>query len=115
MHIIWVLKLECILQLNATEFTDGADFIAGRYNATFTPGATTATTSIPITADSIYEPNAESFYLRLYIDGAGYQLGLYKEDISKATVFIVGNIVHSLMYLLDNELYIFLLTYSVTK
>ena len=73
-------------------FTDGADFTPGRYNATFTVGATTATISIAITDDNIYEPNVEQFNLRLYIDGAGYQLGLYKGNISKATVSILGNI-----------------------
>lgn len=72
---------------------DGADFTSGRYNATFAAGATTATTIIPIINDTIYEPNDEQFTLRLYIDGTGYQLGLYKGGISKATVSILGNII----------------------
>jgi len=65
----------------------GADFTAGRYTATFTSGATTATTSIPIVADDIDEPT-EQFSLRLYIDGDGYGRGLQKGGVAEVTVNI---------------------------
>jgi len=68
----------------------GADFITGRYTATFTSGATTATASIPIVADDIDEPT-EQFNLRLYIDGAGYGMGLQKGNIATATVSILSS------------------------
>ena len=65
----------------------GTDFTPGRYTATFTSGATTATASIPIVADDIDEPT-EQFSLRLYIDGDGYGMGLKKGNIATATVSI---------------------------
>ena len=64
-----------------------ADFTPGRYTATFTSGATTATASIPIVADDIDEPT-EQFSLRLYIDSVGYGMGLQRGNITKATAFI---------------------------
>ncbi|XP_065909246.1 uncharacterized protein [Dysidea avara] len=57
--------------------TAGTDFIPGQYTATFLSGSTAATASIPIVADDIDEPT-EEFSLRLYIDGAGYGMGLQK-------------------------------------
>ena len=69
-------------------FVAGADFTPGQYTATFTSGATTATASIPIVADDINEPT-EQFSLRLYIDGAGYGMGLQKGIIATATVSIL--------------------------
>ena len=66
----------------------GEDFIPGRYNATFTPGVTTATTSIPIITDNISENIGEQFCLRFYIDGTGYGLGLQKGCNTTATVTI---------------------------
>ena len=66
----------------------GADFTAGRYTATFTSGATTATTSIRIVADDIDEPT-EQFILRLYIDGNEYGRGLQKGGVAVATVNIM--------------------------
>jgi len=69
-------------------YVAGADFIPGRYTATFTSGATTATASIPIVTDDINEPT-EQFSLRLYIDGAGYGMGLQKGNIAVATVSIL--------------------------
>ena len=89
MHYPLILLIEFNTYITCC-FTDGADFVSGRYNATFTAGATTATISIVIIDDNIYEPDVEQFNLRLYIDGAGYQLGLYKGNISKATVSILG-------------------------
>ena len=92
-------QINCILlQCTLFCFTDGHDFISGRYNATFAPGATTATVNIPIVDDTIDEPNNETFNLRLYIDGAGYQLGLYKGDTSKATVSILGILNHKCLH-----------------
>ena len=66
----------------------GADFTAGRYTATFTSGANTATANIPIVADDIDEPT-EQFSLRLYIDGDGYGVGVQKGNAAKAVVNIV--------------------------
>jgi len=66
----------------------GLDFTPGRYTATFTSGATTATASIPIIVDNIDEPT-EQFSLRLYIDGAGYGMGLQKGNIATATAIIM--------------------------
>jgi len=66
----------------------GLDFTAGRYTATFTSGATTATANVPIVADDIDEPS-EQFSLRLYIDGAGYGIGLQKGNIATATAIIM--------------------------
>ena len=68
----------------------GADFITGRYTATFTSGATTATASIPIVADDIDEPT-EQFSLRLYIDGAGYGMGLQKGNVAEVVVTIISS------------------------
>jgi len=70
----------------------GADFTAGRYTATFTSGATTATASIPIIADDIDEPT-EQFSLRLYIDGDGYDRGLKKGTVS-TTIVTIGMYIH---------------------
>ena len=67
----------------------GADFTAGRYTATFTSGATTATASIPIIADNNIDEPTEQFNLRLYIDGVGYGMGVQKGGISMATVSII--------------------------
>lgn len=69
-------------------FTAGVDFIPGRYNATFTAGTTRAVTSIPIIVDNISE-ETEQFGLRLYINGAGYGLGLQSGSIRNATAFIM--------------------------
>ena len=65
------------------------DFVPGQYNATFTPGATTATTSIPIIVDDISERTGQQFCLRFYIDGIGYGLGLQKGYNTTATVTIL--------------------------
>ena len=77
-----------IKYIPAFDFVAGADFTPGRYNATFTPGATKATASIPIMIDSIVE-ETEQFNLRLYIDGAGYGLGLQSGNVRNATAFIM--------------------------
>ena len=69
-------------------FVAGADFTPGRYNATFTSGSTKAATSIPVMIDNIME-DTEQFNLRLYIDGAGYGLGLQSGNIRNATAFIM--------------------------
>jgi len=66
----------------------GLDFTPGRYTATFTSGATTATASIPVIADDIDEPT-EQFNLRLYIDGAGYGMGLQQGSSKAAIVSIL--------------------------
>ena len=50
----------------------GVDFTPGRYNATFTPGATTANTSIPVIAGN-YSEVIKQFSLRLFVDGATYE------------------------------------------
>ena len=67
-----------------------ADFIPGLYNATFIPGSTTATTSIPILVDKCNE-DTEKFSLRLYIDGVAYEQCIYGGNISAATVFITDS------------------------
>lgn len=69
-------------------FVAGADFTPGRYNATFSARATKATTGIPIMVDNIAE-GTEQFNLRLYIDGAGYGLGLQNGNVKNATAFIM--------------------------
>ena len=69
----------------------GADFTPGRYNATFTPGATTAITSIPIIAGNHGEV-IKQFSLRLFIDGAAYELCVFSGNVSTATVHIIPGI-----------------------
>jgi len=71
----------------------GADFTPGQYTATFTSGATTATASIPIVADDINE-STEQFSLRLYIDGAGYGMGLQKGNTTEVVVTIISSSKH---------------------
>ena len=66
------------------------EFTPGQYNATFTTGATVATTSIPIMAgDSGGE--IQQFSLRLLIYGAIYQC-VFAGNVSKASVFIIPGI-----------------------
>jgi len=65
----------------------GTDFTPGRYTATFISGTTAATAIIPIVADDIDE-TTEQFSLRLYIDGAGYGIGLQKGFNTSAIVNI---------------------------
>ena len=69
-------------------YTAGSDFTPGRYNATFAPRATTATTNIPISADSNGE-EIKQFSLRLYIDGAAYQQCIFSGSVFTATVSII--------------------------
>ena len=70
-------------------FTAGEDYTPGRYNATFTAGATTATTSSPIIASS-YSENTEQFSLRLYIDDTAYEQCVFSGNVSAATVSITS-------------------------
>jgi len=67
-----------------------ADFTPGQYNATFIPGSTTATTSIPILGDKCNE-DTEQFSLRLCIDDVAYEQCIYGGNISAATVFITDS------------------------
>ena len=69
----------------------GVDFTPGRYNATFTTGATTATTSIPIIAGGSDE-DIKQFSLRLFIDGTAYQQCVFSGNISTATVLVTPGI-----------------------
>ena len=69
----------------------GVDFTPGRYNATFTPGATTATTSIPIIAGN-YGEVIKQFSLRLFIDGAAYEQCVFSGNVSTAAVHIIPGI-----------------------
>ena len=79
----------------------GEDFTPGQYNVTFTAGASTATTSIPILINNMNDNETEQFDLNLYIDGTGYQLCLDKGSISKATASISGKVlllqIHTLL------------------
>ena len=72
-------------------YTAGSDFIPGRYNATFTPGSTTATANITILAGNNSE-EIKQFSLRLFIDGAAYQQCIFSGSISTATVSILTGI-----------------------
>jgi len=76
-----------ILHFTWSLYLAEADFTPGRYIATFTSGSSTAIASIPIAADDIDEPT-EQFSLILYIDGAGYGMGLQGGNIIRATVSI---------------------------
>ena len=69
----------------------GADFTPGRYNATFTTGATTATTSIPIIAGGSDE-DIKQFSLRLFIDGVAYQQCVFSGNVSAVTAFVTPGI-----------------------
>ena len=69
--------------------TAGLDFTAGRYNATFSPRATTATTNILISSGGNGE-EIKQFSLRLYIDGAAYQQCIFSGSVSIATVSIIS-------------------------
>ena len=69
----------------------GVDFTPGRYNATFTTGATTATTSIPIIAGGSDEDDKQ-FSLRLFLDGTAYQQCIFSGNISTATVLVIPGI-----------------------
>ena len=82
-----MLKMVLIMYITA-----GEDFTPGRYNVTFTAGASTATTSIPILINNMNDNETEQFDLNLYIDGTGYQLCLDKGKISKATASISGEV-----------------------
>ena len=86
----------------------GMDFTPGRYTATFTMGATTTTASIPIVADDIDEPT-EQFSLRLYIDGAGYGMGL-QQGANKAAIvnILLSKFVTLLLSLLSTLLFHFI-------
>ena len=63
------------------------DFTPGQYNATFTPGATTATVNIPISAGDNGK-EIKQFSLRLFIDGAAYQQCIFSGSVS-TTVSII--------------------------
>ena len=67
--------------------TAGSDFTPDRYNATFTPGNTTATVTIPI-LDGNNSTEIKQFSLRLFIDGAAYQQCVVSGSVSTATVSI---------------------------
>ena len=83
----------------------GTDFIPGQYTATFLSGSTAATASIPIVADDIDEPT-EEFSLRLYIDGAGYGMGLQKGFTVIAVVnILLGIFVHMFVTCLYGDVY----------
>ena len=69
--------------------TAGSDFTPGRYNATFTPGTTTATATIPILIGTNSE-EIKQFSLRLFIDGAAYQQCVVSGSVSTATVSIIS-------------------------
>ena len=93
---MWIITIlfvnECnlfvILHLACINFVAGTDFTPGRYTATFTSGATTATASIPI-LDGDIDGSTEQFSLRLYIDGDGYSMGVQKGNVATATVSIL--------------------------
>ena len=69
----------------------GVDFTPGRYNATFTTGATTATISIPIIAGGSDE-DIKQFSLRLFIDGTAYRQCVFSGNTSTATVLVTPGI-----------------------
>ena len=71
-------------------YTAGSDFTPGRYNATFTPGTTTATVNVTI-LDS-HSEEIKQFSLRLFLDGAAYQQCIFSGSVSTATVSIVPGI-----------------------
>ena len=85
----------CVLVLSSKLhfciYTAGSDFTPGRYNVTFTPGATSATANITILGDSNDE-EIKQFSLRLFIDGAAYQQCVFSGSISTATVTILQGI-----------------------
>ena len=68
--------------------TAGEDFTPGRYNATFTTGANTTNTSIPLISGN-YTDDIEQFSLRLYIDDTAYEQCVFRGSISTATVSII--------------------------
>ena len=70
-------------------YTAGSDFTPGRYNATFTPGTTTATANITILHDNNGE-EIKQFSLRLFIDGVAYQQCIFSGSVSTATVYIIS-------------------------
>ena len=70
-------------------YTAESDFTPGRYNATFTPGTTTATANITILHDNNGE-DIKQFSLRLFIDGAAYQQCIFSGSVSTATVYIIS-------------------------
>ena len=67
------------------------DFTPGRTNATFTAGATTATTSIPIIPGNNGKV-IKQFSVRLFIDGAAYEQCIFIGNISTAVVHIIPGI-----------------------
>ena len=85
----------CILVLSSKLhfciYTAGSDFIPGRYNATFTVGATSATTNITVLGDNNGK-EIKQFSLRLFIDGAAYQQCIFSGSVSTATVTILPGI-----------------------
>ena len=78
----------------------GVDFTPGRYNVTFTTGATTATTSIPIITGGS-DGDIKQFSLRLFIDGVAYQQCVFSGNVSTAAVFVTPGILfylHTFVY-----------------
>ena len=70
-------------------YTAESDFTPGRYNATFTPGTTTATANIIILRDDNDE-GIKQFSLRLFIDDAAYQQCIFSGSVSTAAVYIIS-------------------------
>ena len=101
---MWAVKFLFITWYTTCLITAGADFTPGRYNATFTTGVTTATTSIPIIAGGSDE-NIKQFNLRLFIDGAAYQRCVFSGNVSTATVFVTPGILYYLNYTVYNKLF----------
>ena len=77
------------------------------------PGATKATTIIPIMTDNLAE-DIKQFNLRLYIDGVGYGLGLQSGRIRNAIAFIMqpnitGNYAADFSYMAMQQINLILL------
>ena len=74
----------------------GVDFTPGQYNVTITPGATTANTSIPVTAGN-YSEVIKQFRLRLFIDGAAYEQCVFSGNVSTATITVCTGIIPGIL------------------
>ena len=68
----------------------GIDFKSGGYQVTFYAGQTTATVTIPINDDDIYELN-ETFYTVLTVPTNVYSLGVSRGAADIATITIIDN------------------------
>ena len=95
-YIIMLLDKACYPQHCLYIITAGVDFTPGQYNATFTPGANTANTSIPIIAGN-YSEVIKQFSLRLFIDGAAYEQCVFSGNVSTATVTVCIHIIPGIL------------------